>query len=214
MSPEPPGTEGYERDTKRFIAASQSLSFEHVCGDLLSFLPQPPASVMDLGAGAGQNAAALARLGYSVTAVEPVSAFLEAGRTRYRELPITWIQGALPDLAALGSRTEQADFVLIEAMWHHLCVSERDSALSRVASLLAPGGACAISLRNGPAGLGTRVYPTSVEETLQQAQQKGLQCIFQKQHLPSILPNKPEVFWARIVLKKCQRSAEEALKKC
>ncbi|MFM7600712.1 MAG: class I SAM-dependent methyltransferase, partial [Pseudanabaena sp.] len=67
-----PGTEGYQRSIEPFIQTSQALSFNVVCSDFLRFIPAPPCRVLDIGAGAGQNSAALAALGHAVTAVEPM----------------------------------------------------------------------------------------------------------------------------------------------
>ena len=44
-----------------FIETSRNLSFATVNGDFVEFLPATPGRILDAGAGAGQNAAALAR---------------------------------------------------------------------------------------------------------------------------------------------------------
>lgn len=197
-----PGTQGYERAINSFIDASQALLFQEVCKDIFSFLPDVPARILDVGAGAGQNSAALAEMGYSVVAVEPMSQFLTAAHTTYSHLQVTWLQDSLPLLRQLGAEEEQFEFILVEAVWHHLNEEERACALVRLAHLLSDDGRCALSLRNGPPGLGTCVFSTDAENTVQQAKKLGMKCIYQATNLPSFLPNKENVLWSRIVLQK------------
>ncbi len=197
-----PGTEGYDNLINGFIETSQALSFYEVCKDFLEFLPPVPARILDVGAGAGQNSAALAELAYSVTAIEPMKAFLAAARHQYSTLPIAWLSGSLPELECLGANEGQFDFILVIGVWHHLSETERALAMKRIASLLCLGGKCALSLRNGPAGLGTCVYPTQASFTTKQAKKWGLDCILKLEDQPSIMGNKDKVKWTRLVFQK------------
>lgn len=197
-----PGTEGYERSIQRFVESSQALDFVEVCQDFLAHLPLLPGRVLDAGAGAGQNAAAIAKMGHSVVAIEPMPAFLAAARATYAHLPIAWFHDSLPRLQRLGSEAAQFDFILVEGVWHHLNEGERSLALARFAHLLKTGGNCALSLRNGPPGMGTCVYATHADWTCQQAQAQGFECVFRIDHQPSIYAHKPDVTWSRLVLQK------------
>lgn len=199
------GTRGYERNISQFVTGSQALEFEEINRDFLPYLPAVPSRILDAGCGAGQNAAALRRLGHSVTAVDPMAAFLNAARARYGDLGIVWIEDSLPALASLDSSLAGFDFILIDGVWHHLDYRERGLALARVASLLADGGRCALSLRNGPAGMGTHVYPTNVRDTIRAAEAQGLHCVFSVENQPSILKGKERVSWARLVIEKNPR---------
>ncbi|MEM6884351.1 MAG: class I SAM-dependent methyltransferase [Verrucomicrobiota bacterium] len=196
------GTAGYEKSVERFLEVSRKLEFAVVNRDFLAYLPVVPARVLDLGSGAGQNAAALAELGHAVVAVEPMRPFLWAARENYSHLPIDWMRGSLPLMACLGRSAGEFDFILIDGVWHHLNQAQRDVALCRVAEMLAPRGKCAISLRNGPPGMGSCVYPTSSYQTIQQASVLGLRCMLQLENQPSILANKSDVVWSRLVLEK------------
>ena len=127
-----PGTQGYEESAYAFIKSSQTLSFHEVCKDFFEFLPIAPARVLDVGAGAGQNSAALAEMGYSVLAVEPLETFLSAARCSYSDLQITWLQDSSPLLRHVEEKNEKFDFILAESMWHHLTEDDRNSVDVRV----------------------------------------------------------------------------------
>ncbi|ABV37733.1 methyltransferase type 11 [Shewanella sediminis HAW-EB3] len=197
-----PGTKGYGRFVSCFIESSQSLSFNEACKDFIDFLPPISGLVLDVGAGAGQNSAALAELGYSVVAVEPMTEFLDAARIKYSVLPITWLNGSLPMIECLRSDQSKFDLILVIGVWHHLNEAEGALAMKRFASLLNSGGICAFSLRNGPPGMGTHVYQTDANHTVKQAKKLGLECIFMLEDQPSILKNKDDVKWARLVSQK------------
>jgi S-adenosylmethionine-dependent methyltransferase len=54
---------------------------------LLEHLPSPPATVLDVGGGAGHQSFPLAQAGYDVTVLDSSSAMLEKARQRLRQLP-------------------------------------------------------------------------------------------------------------------------------
>jgi S-adenosylmethionine-dependent methyltransferase len=54
---------------------------------LLEHLPAPPASVLDVGGGAGHQSFPLAQAGYDVTLLDPSPAMLDKARQRLRRLP-------------------------------------------------------------------------------------------------------------------------------
>ncbi|MEM7561610.1 MAG: class I SAM-dependent methyltransferase [Pseudomonadota bacterium] len=196
------GTQGYEKSVRPFLEATRRLSFDVVCKDFIDFLPSAPTRILDAGAGIGQNAAALAKMGHTVVAVEPLQAFLTSAQAAYSHLPITWLQDSLPLIEKISAEENPFGFILVEAVWHHLNEDERACALSRLCRILGRNGSCAISLRNGPPGLGTHVFPTDATATVQQAQRLGLNCVLCRENLPSILPNKETVTWSRLVLQK------------
>lgn len=196
------GIEGYERGIQLFIESCQTLDFHVVCKDFIEHLPPKGGSILDAGSGAGQNAAALDSLGFNVTAIEPMPEFMNAARCSYNTTSVTWLEGSLPYLRCLGSSAQKYDFVLIEGVWHHLSEMERGQAAARISEVTKKHGKCAISLRNGPAGLGTRVYSTDPEQTIQLFKNNGFECIFKILDQDSILPHKENVKWSRIVLQK------------
>ena len=196
------GTEGYERNAPQFIEACQTLDFELICKDLLELLPPPKSSVLDVGAGAGQNAAALDKLGFDVTAIEPWDEFRVAAQRTSAGTSIKWLPFSLPELICLESGANKFDFVLIEGVWHHLDEIERAQSAAQISRSVYQGGTCAISLRNGPAGLGTRVFPTGTDATVRLFKRQGFECIFRLDNIDSILPNKEDVKWSRVVFQK------------
>ncbi|MEO0532645.1 MAG: class I SAM-dependent methyltransferase [Cyanobacteria bacterium P01_A01_bin.123] len=197
-----PGTRGYEAIKDAFIEVSQALDFAEINKDFLEYLPSLPSRVLDAGAGVGQNAAALARLGYLVVAVEPLPAFLDAARSTYRDLNVIWVNDSLPGLRKLGEASGMFDFILVDGVWHHLDDEERSQCMARFSTLLNDGGACAISLRHGPAGAGTYIFPTDGRKTAVLAKHYGLRVLLHLANQPSKMRNKPGVTWTRMVLRK------------
>jgi SAM-dependent methyltransferase len=79
---------------------------------LLEHLPPPPASVLDVGGGAGHQSFPLAQAGYEVTLLDPSPAMLDKARQRLERLPddvqqrVTFVQapGESADKAVGGQR--------------------------------------------------------------------------------------------------------------
>ena len=73
---------------------------------LLEHLPNPPASVLDVGGGAGDQSFPLARASYEVTLLDPSAAMLAKAQQRLHELPsdvqrrVTLVQGQGEDASA------------------------------------------------------------------------------------------------------------------
>lgn len=204
-----PGTEGYEKVIKAFAESSFSLDFDQVNKDFLAFLPTATSPVLDLGSGVGQNSAALAQRGYSVVAIEPLEAFLQLAQQTHKHPNITWIQDSLPDLGTLN-KNDTFSFILIDGVWQHIRPEDREHSIQRLSSLLHPGGICAISLRHGPAGAGTYSFPNSCDELIKQAKKHGLDVVLRLENQASIMPNKKNVSWSRIALKKVSEQDHSA----
>ena len=138
-----PMARAYEGDAGRSLAVRyESLDPEKLHADILHCChPRLPASVIDIGAGSGRDAAWFASKGYSVLAVEPSATMREEGRRRH------------PDLGNHLARRQSAGLIrrstglVRRSMWHcylrsgctfrRMIASERSA---KVVNLLKPNG--------------------------------------------------------------------------
>lgn len=199
------GTEGYAAATERFVVATHGIAFQDLHQSILQFIPTDPSHVLDVGSGIGRDAAVLAEMGHTVVAVEPTREFLSVAQSLYGT-SIEWIDDSLPLLQSLEDRKEGFDFALVSAVWHHIDQDERRIALTRIADLLRPTGIFALSLRHGPAGVGTHIFPTDGQETVQEAERVNLKPLLVLENQPSLVKGKKNVTWTRIVLQKVSES--------
>jgi SAM-dependent methyltransferase len=174
MSQRFPGTDGYEEHAAHLVARYEAIAFEDKYGRVIHLTPAPPAAVLDIGAGTGADAAWLAVRGHRVVAVEPVSAFRQAGRDLHADPSIEWLDDGLPQLESVVARRERFDLILLTAVWMHLAREVRELAMPVVASLLRPGGVLLLSLRHGPVPRGRRMYDVTAHETTELARACGL----------------------------------------
>ncbi|WP_408236327.1 MULTISPECIES: class I SAM-dependent methyltransferase [Paraburkholderia] len=144
-------------------------------------ISRQPACILDVGAGIGIDAAALAELGHTVVAVEPVDTFRSAGIKLHPSPPIEWLDDSLPDLATLHARRGGFDIVMLSAVWMHLDADERRRAMPNISNLMSSDGTLVMSLRHGPVPRGRRIFHVSAEETVQLANAYGLQAVLKLQ---------------------------------
>ncbi|MFD2178198.1 class I SAM-dependent methyltransferase [Veronia pacifica] len=206
------GTKGYEKAVEEFAEVSFKLDFATINREFLAFLPPTPSRVLDAGSGVGQNSAAFEELGYDVVAVEPLHEFLSKAKDFYQEKNITWLGDSLPYLKKVNVDDGMFSFVLLDGVWHHLNPEERQICIARISSLLSVGGVCAISLRSGPAGVGTHIFPTSCIELFEYADTFGFDVVYHIENQPSVMPNKVGVFWAKVALMKKDESLRPSTK--
>lgn len=170
-----PGAEGYAERAPELIQRWQSLSFTDRPQPVLDLVPAAPADILDIGAGIGTDASALAALGHRVTAVEPTMELLQAGRELHKQASIAWVVDSLPCLAIVTAQGKNVDLVLLSAVWMHLDAVERQQAMPVIAALLRPTGRMIMSLRHGPVAQGRRMFAVSAAETIGLARLHGLQ---------------------------------------
>jgi len=174
-APEPPGTSGYAHAAPALLRTVLPFEAAHEPILHLHLMPSSPGRILDVGAGPGHDAATFARRGHQVTAVEPTAALREGAQRLYADLPIRWLADSLPDLTTLASADAASfDFILLSGVWMHLDLAERRAAFPRLASLLAPAGVLALSLRHGWVPPGRVMYEVTADETLALAAQSGL----------------------------------------
>jgi SAM-dependent methyltransferase len=120
-----------------------------------------PMRVLDVGAGTGRDAAALAALGNKVVAVEPSMNMLRLARRLHPGGGLVWLGDDLPDLP----RTKGPfDLVLLSAVWMHVRPHDRQRAFHRLSGLTAPKGRIYMTLRMGPDDAERGMYSVGVDE--------------------------------------------------
>ncbi|WP_026410857.1 class I SAM-dependent methyltransferase [Actinomadura oligospora] len=187
------GTQGYGVEADRLADQYESLTSDDVLGDVLHLIPGKPGRVLDVGAGTGRDAAALALRGHTVTAVEPTPELRAHGRRLHEGAGIAWVDDTLPDLSAVSGTF---DLVLLVAVWMHLEAAERPRAMRRLAGLLAPEGTVLLTLRHGPTPPGRHMFDVPADETVAQADEAGLRAV----HLSTWgdLLGRPGVRWTTL----------------
>jgi SAM-dependent methyltransferase len=121
---------------------------------LLEHLPAPPATVLDVGGGAGHQSFPLARAGYDVTLLDPSPAMLDRAHERLRALPddvrrrMTFLQadGEHADDAVEGRRF---DAVLCHGVLGYL--EQPEPLVNQLCQCAAPGGLVSIMTGNAKA---------------------------------------------------------------
>jgi SAM-dependent methyltransferase len=167
------GNRGYAEEADALAIRYEGRAFEAVHPQLIARLPPPPAAILDIGAGTGRDAAALAARGHAVTAVEPTAEMRAHGRRLHAEQPITWIDDHLPALAHVTAPPGGFAVILATAVWMHLDAEQRATAMQRIAALAAPGALWALTLRHGPIPAGRRMFDVSAAETIALAAAAG-----------------------------------------
>ncbi|TWG87538.1 methyltransferase family protein [Cupriavidus gilardii J11] len=199
MSHHVAGSAGYDTHASELARQYEQLRFEDVHRDVLHLMPSRPATVVDIGAGSGRDAAALARLGHTVVAVEPTDALRAEGERLHVDLPIQWRDDSLPALQALRKEGRRYDLMLLSAVWMHLDAGERAEGMAALAELLAPGGVAILSLRHGPVPEGRRMFDVSADETIALAARHGLQACHRG--MRDDVLGRPDVRWSVVALR-------------
>ncbi len=121
---------------------------------LLEHLPAPPASVLDVGGGAGHQSFPLAQAGYEVTLLDSSPAMLDKARQRLERLPGE-VRARVTLLEGDGERAEEAvggrrfDAVLCHGVLGYLARPE--PLVEQLCRCAAPGGVVSIMTGNARA---------------------------------------------------------------
>ena len=91
----------YDANAETVSARYEETAAEDIHAWLLDLLPAIPATVLDVGAGSGRDAAWLAAKGYDVIAVEPSANMRVASARLHPTTRVHWINDTLPALGAV-----------------------------------------------------------------------------------------------------------------
>lgn len=154
--------------------------------------------MIDVGAGAGRDAAWLASMGHSVLAVEPSPAMREEGARRHPELE--WLDDRLPALGRAAELGRQFGLVHLSAVWMHVEPQDRKEAFSSVAGLAGPGGLVSFLVRV-PHLPERGMHPTDPEEIPRLAAESGLEAVHREDGAADHF-GREGVSWSRLMLRK------------
>lgn len=158
------GTSGYAATFADRVAEGADIDGEARLADALV---GRGARILDVGSGMGRVAAALAARGHDVVATEPDAALREQSRATYPDLDV------LPhDALALGDLEPFDLVVVVGNVLVYLAEDTERQVLTRLRSLLSPGGRILAGFHPRGTMNGSRVYP--VEEFLADADASGL----------------------------------------
>jgi SAM-dependent methyltransferase len=163
----------YDANAKAVSASYEEVLADDVHGWMLDLLPAAPATVLDVGAGSGRDAAWLAAKSFEVIAVEPSAEMRAAAVRLHPDTKIHWISDTLPALGAVTQSGLSFDLILLSAVWMHVPASDRPRAFRKLINLLKPGGLVAITLRHGPAEPERAIHPVSLAEVEALARDHG-----------------------------------------
>lgn len=153
----------YNQHANDLLVQYESTRFIDVHADWIHLLPKT-GDVLDVGAGTGRDSAYMAHRGLCVFAVEPAASFRALGSTIHPHTNITWLDDTLPDLNNIIGLNKSFDLILLSAVWMHVPVNDRQSAMNTLCSLLQPHASIIITLRHGDSGDERIMYPVSHDE--------------------------------------------------
>ena len=163
----------YDRNAVALADRYEGISFNDTHPELASMLSgKPPLRVLDVGAGTGRDAAAIAHLGHKLTAVDPSAKMLKIAQSLHRNPQIEWLDDRLPELSKVQG--PPFDLVLLSAVWMHIPPAERAAAFRRITALTAPQGSIYISLRMGLGDPARGIWSVDAEEVGRFATRLGL----------------------------------------
>ncbi|MGK4585929.1 class I SAM-dependent methyltransferase [Kitasatospora sp. HPMI-4] len=170
-------TAGYGEAADTLVEQYESVSFADVHRDVLHLFPSQPSAILDIGAGSGRDAAALAGQGHVVIAAEPTAELRALGQRIHDDRDIEWVDDSLPEMRMLRSRSQRFNLILLTAVWMHLDEMQRALAMESIADMLASEGRVILSLRHGPVPAGRRMFNVSAHETIELARGHGLSVV-------------------------------------
>lgn len=167
----------YDVHAATLVDQYESIVFEQVHAALIPLLPPAGATVLDVGAGSGRDAAWFAARGDDVVAVEPSDEMRNRARALHPSTRIHWLSDSLPELSQVRKLGLTFDLIILSAVWMHVAPAARARAMRKLATMLAPNGRIMISLRLGPADSERAMFDVSMPELSSLSQQFGLRLL-------------------------------------
>ncbi|RZU98718.1 class I SAM-dependent methyltransferase [Spiribacter vilamensis] len=194
----------YSENAETLFERYNALDFEAVHAALMPLLPSTPGTALDVGAGSGRDALALAQRGWEVVAVEPARRLRELGEAYTQGQSVQWMDDQLPDLNRSCALSERFNLILLSAVWMHVPPGRRQQSLRTLADLLTPGGVLYLTLRHGPGDGERAFYPVSHNEVVDLGAREGLANINLKAQVPQPLDlqGRAAVTWETICLQR------------
>ena len=189
----------YDANAEAVVARYEAVPSEAVHGWLWDLLPQSSASVLDIGAGSGRDAAWLAANGHDVVAVEPSASMRAAAASLHGNSTINWIDDRLPALGVVSRAGLSFDLILLSAVWMHVAESDRRRAFRKMINLLRPGGLMAITLRLGSADRERGFHSVTREEVEALARDHG--AFVEKYTETMDLLDRDDIHWTQMAIR-------------
>ncbi|MCW8348396.1 class I SAM-dependent methyltransferase [Vibrio sp. ZSDZ65] len=137
------------------------------------YWPSSGNDVLDIGAGSGRDSLWLTTRGCQVIACEPCNKLREIGEALTGK-DVYWSDDKLPNLDRISKQGQTFDVILLSAVWMHIPINLRKSAIQTLGSLLKRDGIIVLSLRYGPFRDRRESFPVSVTELKELASKSNL----------------------------------------
>lgn len=196
----PASVDFYNRNAEALAARYDQARFEDIHADLLRFLPDRGGAVLDVGAGSGRDAFALAAMGYAVVAVEPAVELAKLAHARHVGAAVKWITDALPRLVLLKEQRCIFDFILCSAVIMHIPPGDLDASFDTLCGLLGTEGHLAISFRHPIATDDPELFHAhSGKDLAAAAHRAGLEVVSESQNADRL--GRSEIEWQTVVFR-------------
>jgi SAM-dependent methyltransferase len=189
----------YHNHAKQLAEQYNATTFDDVHRCWLGHLPETAGLALDVGAGSGRDAKALAERGWSVYATEPAKDLRVLGEAHTAGLSVVWTADSLPELGSIHAAGLRFNLILISAVWMHLPPTVRERAMRKVSDLLAPDGLLVITLRHGPSSDERTFYEVSAAEVEHLARARALMPLPVQPSDDAL--NRQGVWWETVMLR-------------
>lgn len=191
----------YDDNALRLFNDYQSIKFRDIFADVESYFLASRGDALDVGSGSGRDSAALFKMGYKVTAVEPSDNMRNLAAENHKHCDITWVNDSLPDLRKITQSLKTFDLIIVSAVWMHLSEYQQERSLFTLFNLLSANGVMIITLRLGPAEPDRQISMVYTEDLVELSKKVGLTV----EHISPVNTdsfNRPSVTWQKVVLSK------------